>query len=559
MFVDVPGLFLATLGNRDYDWVHQTVPQKGNKGKVHHLPRGKALGGSTAINYMMYVRGSSADYDDWAELTGDESWGSKEMSHYMRKHQTLEPIDEKITDRTHFPFVGEYHGTSGPSRTSFNPSSLPIEEAIIKAADDACGFSVKPKDPWSGDHIGFYNSLGSIIRTGPNKGKRSYVTRGYFEPNAKRPNLEVICESLVHKVLLDGNKATGVEFSHRDKTYQVKVNKEVIVSGGTIKSPQILELSGIGDPEILKAAGVEVKVENKGVGANCQDHAVSGAAFWLTPGELSASILAVPEAMKAAQQELMMNQTGPLTCASLVQGFFPYKLFATPEQLKETVESIRNTPTTSDFHKKQLEQVIRHLESDKSANLQIVLLGSAGDFEKGVHDQSRLFKLELGPEGNCSISIALCLQYPVSRGSIHITSNDPTKDPAIDPGYMSHPADKHVMAVGFGMVDKLSKSKYVADKIASRIWPAKEVDLSDVKQIEQQMEEVVLGEYHICGSVAMGDALDSHLRVKGAEGIRVIDASAFPNNVSGNICSSVYALAEKGADIIKRDNGHALV
>ena len=345
------------------------------------------------------------------------------MSYYMRKHQTLEPVDESITDRTAYPFVGEHHGTSGPCRTSFNPTALPIEDAVIKAADDACGFSTKPKDPWSGDHIGFYNTLGSVIRTGPHKGKRSYVTRGYFEPNAHRPNLKVITESLVHKVTLDGNKATGAEFSHKGKTYTVTANKEVIVSGGAVKTPQILELSGIGDPDVLKAAGVEVKIENKGVGANTQDHATSGTNHWLIPGELSASILADPAALNAAQEDLMVNQSGPLTCISGVQGFFPYKKFATPEQLKATVDSIRATETTSEFHKKQLEQVIRHLESDSSTNLQLVLLGGVGDFKKGCADQAQLFDLALGPDKNCGISFALCLQYPVARGTIHITSD----------------------------------------------------------------------------------------------------------------------------------------
>jgi choline dehydrogenase-like flavoprotein len=332
-------------------------------------------------------------------------------------------VDESITDMTAYPFVGEHHGTDGPCKTSFNPTSLPIEDAVIKAADDACGFSTKPKDPWSGDHIGFYQTLGSVVRTGPDKGKRSYPTRGYFEPNAHRPNLKVICESLVHKVLLEGNKATGAEFSYGGKTYQVKANKEVIVSAGAVKSPQILELSGIGDPEVLKAAGVEVKIENKGIGANLQDHATSGTNHWLVPGELSASILAHPDALHAAQVELMTKQSGPLTCISGVQGFFPYKKFATPEQLKATVDSIKATKTTSDFHKRQLDQIVKHLESDTSANLQLVLLGGVGDFKKGCPNQAELFDLALGPDGACGISFALCLQYPVARGTVHITSD----------------------------------------------------------------------------------------------------------------------------------------
>jgi choline dehydrogenase-like flavoprotein len=145
---------------------------------------------------------------------------------------------------------------------------LPIEHDFIKACDEVCGFTKKPVDPWSGDHIGFFNTLGAVARAGPNKGNRSYAARGYFEANAGRPNLHVLCAASVTSIELDGNKATGVKFSHGSGTHVVKANREVIVSCGTIQSPQILELSGIGDPEVLKAAGIECKIVNQAVGAN---------------------------------------------------------------------------------------------------------------------------------------------------------------------------------------------------------------------------------------------------------------------------------------------------
>lgn len=193
----------------------------------------------------------------------------------MRKHQTLEPISEEVVDRATTPYVGEFHGTSGPVRTSFNGSFLPIEGDFIKACDEVTGLSKKPVDPWSGDHIGFFNTLGAVARTGPNKGKRSYAARGYFEANAQRPNLHVLCEALVTSIKLDGDKATGVNFSQGGSNHTVAVNREVVVSCGALQSPQILELSGIGDPEVLKAAGVECKVENKAVGANFADHSMT--------------------------------------------------------------------------------------------------------------------------------------------------------------------------------------------------------------------------------------------------------------------------------------------
>jgi choline dehydrogenase-like flavoprotein len=134
------------------------------------------------------------------------------------------------------------------------------------------GLVNKPKDPWSGDHVGFFNTMGTVSRTGPNAGKRSYAARGYFEPNAHRSNLHVLCEALVSSIDLDGDKATGVTFTHNGVGHTVKASKEIIVSCGTIQSPQILELSGIGDPDVLKAAGVECKIANRGVGENYQDH-----------------------------------------------------------------------------------------------------------------------------------------------------------------------------------------------------------------------------------------------------------------------------------------------
>ena len=339
----------------------------------------------------------------------------------MRKHQTLEPFDDDVTERGTMPFVGENHGTSGPVRTSFNDWRLPIEDDIIKACDEVTGMSKKPMDPWSGDHIGFFNTLGAVCRTGPNRGKRSYAARGYYEPNKNRPNLKVLCEALVSGVVLEGNAAKGVNFVHDGAKHSVKVKKEVIVCCGALQSPQILEVSGIGDPEVLKAAGVECKVENKGVGNNFQDHLLGATVHELSPGNISLDAIYNPDVMADAQKVLMEKQGGPLTCISSTQGFFPYKMFASDAELKETVQSIKDTPTHTAFHKKQLEQIVAHLESSKSANLQFVLVGATANSETGLQDQSKLFP-PADPSKPMGVTMAICLQYPASRGSIHITS-----------------------------------------------------------------------------------------------------------------------------------------
>ena len=179
---------------------------------------------------------------------------------------------------------------------------------------------------WSGDHIGVFNTLGTVIRAGPDKGKRSYAARGYFAANAQRPNLHLLCEAVVSSVKLQGDMAVGVNFTHQAKAHTVDVKREVVVSCGAIQTPQILELSGIGDPEVLKAAGVECKVENKGVGNNLQDHALTTVTWELTPGNSTLETIYDPDVMQGAMKQLMDEQDGPLTEISSTQGFYPYKV-----------------------------------------------------------------------------------------------------------------------------------------------------------------------------------------------------------------------------------------
>ncbi|GAM89539.1 hypothetical protein ANO11243_075780 [Dothideomycetidae sp. 11243] len=553
--VDTPAFFTQMLGNKEYDHVFYSEPQAHNDNIVHQLPRGKMLGGSSGINYMMYVRGSSQDYDDWATLIDDRTWSGKNMKNYMRKHQTLEPMDPRHTRTDTMPYVGDNHGTDGPVRTSFNGSILPIEHAMIDAADEVTGMDKKPTDPFSGDHIGFYNTLGSVARTGPNKGKRSYAARGYFEPNAGRPNLKVLCDATVTKVVLEGNTAVGVEFQHAGETHVVKAAKDTIVACGTYGSPQILELSGIGNREVLSAAGVECKVELPGVGESLNEHAFSITAYELQPGLLSLDVIYQPGVLDALMKQYGETQDGGLSEISSMQGFFPYKRLATEEQLAETVKLVEQSGTNK-FEQHQMKLTADHLRSDTSANLQFIAV-PARPHTEGVKDQSKLFGPPESPDAPMGVTLAICGQYMASRGYVHIKSNDPHQHPRIDPKFLSNEADVNVLATGLQFLDRMAKSKHLSDKLAKRIFPRPELDLSNINDAKQAVREWVATEYHPVGTCAMGQVLDSHLKVKGVERLRVIDASVFPNQVSGNINSSVYSVAEKGADLVKVDWGIA--
>jgi choline dehydrogenase-like flavoprotein len=251
--------------------------------------------------------------------------------------------------------------------------------------------------------------IGLVARTGPNRGKRSYAARGYLEANKHRPNLKVLCEALSTNIVLEGNVAKGVAFMHSGTKHTVNVKKEVIVSCGVIQSPQLLELSGIGDPEVLKAAGVECKVENLGVGNNFQDHSLTIGCYELAPGVMSLDAIYDPTVMADAQKTLMEKAGGPLTGISSCQGFFPYKLFTSDEELKETVQSIKDTKFRTPYEKKQLEQIIAHLESDTSANLQMVAVCATGGYEHGIQDQSKLFP-PVDPSKGMGATLVICLQ-----------------------------------------------------------------------------------------------------------------------------------------------------
>ncbi|KAI5247817.1 alcohol oxidase [Aureobasidium subglaciale] len=571
--VDTPATFPQLLGNPDYDYGYKSVPQEIAElfiicaeekllvGRVLSITCCQLLQvrrAQTNIDADMksYVRGSDADYDDWATLVGDSSWSSKALKPYMRKHQTLDPLDESISDHTDYPHVGKNHGTRGPVHTSFNDSSFPINDLAIKAMDEVAGLSKKPTDPWSGDHIGFFNTLGAVARSGPHKGKRSYAARGYFEANACRPNLKVLCEAQVTKIVLEDGIAKGVEFVFDGMTETVYAKKEVILCGGVINSPQILELSGIGDPGILNAAGIECAVKLPDVGENLQDHACAIIGLDLKPGIITLDILGDPDTMEAATKALVEHQRGPLTAIASTQGFLAYKSHVSASELEITIQSIRETQSSSHaspFYKRQLEQVITHLESDKSANLQYIVIPAGADFENGIRTQ----KLWPPPDNDRAhrVTIASCLQYPVSRGSCHITSSDPTAYPRIDPAYLKHPADTSVLAAGLHFINNVTKSPHLAPLIQARSYPPLHRNLSNLSDCEEAVKDWVMGEYHLIGTCAMGEVVDSRLRVKGVKGLRVVDASVFPNHVSGNICSSVYMAAEKGGDLIKEDWG----
>lgn len=229
-------------------------------------------------------------------------------------------------------------------------------------------------------------------------------------------------------------------------------------------------------------------------------------------------------------------------------------MFATKEEQAAIIASIEaDLPNLSPYQQKQYLRTIEHLKDDKSANLQVVLVPSHYGMEEGIENQNKVFPAPDDPNAPYAISAAMCLQYPLSRGSVHIKSSDPNVHPRIDPAYLKHSADVDVLAAGMKMLGAVEKSQHMKPNITKRLFPPPEKDMSDTEAMRECVRDICMSEYHVCGSVAMGEAVDTKLKVLGTKNIRCVDASIFPNHVSGNIVSSVYAAAEKAADLIKED------
>ncbi|KAL4890517.1 hypothetical protein BDV59DRAFT_184119 [Aspergillus ambiguus] len=502
---------------------------------------------------MMYVRGSKQDFDDWSAFGRGWSWSS--IAPYFRKHEQMDDTRVGLPGDTKFlQFQKESHGQNGPIQTSFNNWRNPLERYFIQAAKEASGMAASPVDPWGGDHLGFFSSLTTVDRRS-DKGTRSYAATGYLLPNLTRPNLKVLTEALAVCVTLEGNSASGVRFLHSGKTYDVRTIKEVIISGGVYKSPQVLELSGIGDPAVLKAAGVQCTVPLPGVGANLQDHVLSGAVYELKDGIVSFDALRDPSVAQEHMDMYAKDRTGILAAATSCMGFLPYSSLVSEEELEATCQKILAAPAETPFQRKQREQVVKNLRSPSSANIQYILAQGTVDLENAPGDQSKFAKAGSPTDPN-GFTIVTCLQYPTSRGTVHITTSNPSQNPVIDPAYLTSPADVDILAAGLAFADKIAGSPALKDKVTRRALPSPSIDLHNRSTAAEAVREYCMTEYHPCGTCAMGQVVDERLRVLGVKRLRVVDASVFPGNVSGNILSSVYAVAEKAADMIKEDGKH---
>lgn len=550
--VNVPAFWTALLGS-EADWQYQSVPQQGLVNRSVKEPQGKALGGSSAINGQAFIAPAQADIDAWAKL-GNPGWAWKDLAPSLKKAYTLVlPEDQETRDHLGIDWINdEYRGTSGPVKVSF-PGL--VQNPLCKAwIDTFRGLNkVTSGDPFSGNSMGGYSNTATVD---PANKVRSYAGSAYGVPVLQRPNVRIITDAQVQKILTTKTntgtvKATGVVVSVDGKKETFTPNKEVILAAGVFNTPKLLELSGIGNKRILEKNGIDVVLDLPGVGENMQDHLMTGVSYEVVDGVMTGDPLMrqEPEAIALAQQLYTEHKAGLFTIGGMQShAFMP----TAGDDATGLLDRLPKAQTSGDVeHYEIVRSILEH--PDGSSAGWFMFLAQAN-----LHEGGKSFVgAKLLPENYVSLGCAQ--SHPFSRGSTHISSADASSPPQIDPRYFSHPADLEIMARHVQALEtKLRASKELAPffKPDGKRNHPDSFHIGKLEGAKRYVLDTATSSYHTCGSTAMlprekGGVVDTELVVYNTENLRVVDASVFPLIPRGNILSSVYAVAEKAADVIK--------
>jgi len=483
--VRTPAL-MAFLPDTKYDWRYRTVPQAHCNQRRFPWPRGRTLGGCSSINYMIYVRGHPDDYDDWRDA-GNPGWGFGDVLPFFTKSEANERHGE--------PF----HGRDGLLSVADQRFRHPLSELFVASAEAA---GVPRNEDFNGhqqDGCGFYQVT-------QKDGQRCSTASAYLVPALGRPNLQVVTNALAHRILFDGRRAVGVEYLCRGKIETAEAGREVILSGGSVNSPHLLLLSGVGPADEIRRHGLAVVCDLPGVGENLQDHLGTWVRYEITqPVSLYG---APPEALAAMQAEFESKRQGFLTSNVAEAGAF----------LKTDPALAR--PNLQGFF------------------LPYCLTESVIDaFQPYCH----------------GVSFVFYVSRPRSRGRITLVSADPLDQPHIDPNYLSDPRDLPQLVAGIRLVRRLLAAGPLGSLLGRELGPGGESQ-SDA-ELEAYVRDRASGTiFHPVGTCRMGSderaVVDPALKVRGLDGLRVVDASVMPTLIGGNTNAPTIMIAEKAASSI---------
>ncbi len=472
-----------------YDWNYQTTPQERAAGRSIYWPRGRTLGGSSSINAMIYIRGNRYDYDTWRDDYGCEGWGYTELLPYFLRAES------------NSRGASAFHGADGPLSVQDPKHKSALTSAFVDSAQQA---GLEANDDFNGrkqDGVGFYQ----VTQRG---GRRWSAADAYLHPAADRPNLTVLTDTLVTGIALAGLRAVGVHYLQRGVAETARAESEVILACGAVGSPQLLMLSGIGPADHLRSHDIAVMADIPGVGANLSDHPMV-AAMWHTPK--SRGLWEQAGARNLARWQLM--HSGPLTTNVAESGGFS-----------------------------------RSEEGLSAPDIQWHALPTPYQ-DGGLTDPSIR-----------ALSLLVTLVAVGSRGRIRLRSADPRHKPLIDPAYLSHGPDIDPLVAGVQMAREFAAARPMAKICKSELAPGDGVRTdTDIRDFVRHNLTTI---YHPVGTCAMGgdsklaasrlaSVVDPELRVRGVDGLRVVDASVMPTVPRGNTNAPTIAIAEKAADLIQ--------
>lgn len=486
-WVHVPIGYLFCMGNPRTDWMMKTEADAGLNGRALNYPRGKVLGGCSSINGMIYMRGQAADYDQWRQA-GNEGWGWKDVLPYFKKSED------------YHGGASSTHGSGGEWRVEKQRLSWPILDSFRDAAEEL-GIP-KTDDFNSGDNEG-----SGYFEVNQKGGLRWNTTKAFLRPAMKRKNLRVLVNAETSNILLEGKRAVGVAFYHNGQLATARASGEVILSAGAINTPKLLELSGIGNAEVLQSHGIEVQHQLDGVGKNLQDHLQIRTVFKIAGAKTLNQIYHSKIARMTIGLQYMANRSGPLSMAPSQLG-----IFAKSDTAAETAD---------------IEYHVQPLSTDR--------LGEP------LHSYP-------------AVTVSVCQLRPESRGTVHIKSRNLSDAPLIKPNYLSAEKDKQVAVAAIRHARKLIATNAVAKYHPQEMLPGKEYQSDE--ELLTCAGNIATTIFHPVGTCKMGNdinsVVNSRLQVHGIDKLRVVDASIMPTIVSGNTNSPVIMIAEKAADEILR-------